>query len=131
MGPGQIAVKVGMKEPNVRKLLSKLVEAGQLEKVGYGLYKKTIKTVHTNHTGTSDPTVHTVHTSIVPLIDPVSVTAPLAVVTVDHSSNVSELQDNKQTVNSVTTVTNNSVDYDDLMAMINKVLAEPDVQPLN
>ncbi|MCA1399349.1 AAA family ATPase [Bradyrhizobium sp. BRP56] len=46
LGPKEIAAATGMKDGNVRYLLTKMAEAGEIEKQGYGLYTPT----HSAHT---------------------------------------------------------------------------------
>lgn len=38
LGPAKIAAPTGLKETNIRQLLLKMVEQGQIVKTGYGLY---------------------------------------------------------------------------------------------
>jgi RecA-family ATPase len=49
VGPRDIADETGMKEPNIRKLLGKLVKEGAIAKVKRGLYCSPVKCDHNGH----------------------------------------------------------------------------------
>lgn len=55
MAPRDVAAEAGLKEVNVRSLLSKMARAGEIKKEGYGRYSYPGHTSHTGHTWHDTP----------------------------------------------------------------------------
>ena len=135
LGPSQISEITGQKVVNVRKLLGKLLDEGQVRRDGYGLYiLNTLITDHSGHSDHSGHTDHTGHTSVdstkiirfpapAPKCD-----RPDTPITLPDTSKSSKVIDNPQSVTTVTSVPDvsaASITPDELMSKMCAAMGRP------